>query len=52
MFQKKYVLLAAGGALAAGLLAWAFAPKPVAVETAAVVAGATSRASRRTAAPG
>lgn len=39
MFQKKYVLLAAGGVLAAGLLAWAFAPKPVAVETAAVVTG-------------
>jgi HlyD family secretion protein len=39
MFQKKYLLWAAGGALAAGLLAWAFAPRPVAVETAAVVSG-------------
>ena len=39
MFQKKYVLLAAGGLVAAGLLAWAFAPRPVAVETAAVVTG-------------
>jgi len=39
MFQKKYVLLAAGGLIAAGLLAWAFAPRPVAVETAAVVTG-------------
>jgi HlyD family secretion protein len=39
MFQKKYVLLAAGAALAVGLLAWAFTPNPVAVETAAIVTG-------------
>jgi HlyD family secretion protein len=39
MFQKKYVWLAGGSLIAAGLLAWAFAPRPVPVETAAVVAG-------------
>ena len=39
MFQKKYLLPAAVAAAAVALLAWAFWPKPVAVETAAVVTG-------------
>ena len=39
MFKKKYLVLAAGGAIAIGLLAWAFAPRAVAVETARVADG-------------
>lgn len=37
MIPKRYLLAGAGGAIAIGLLAWAFAPKPVTVETAAVL---------------
>ena len=36
MKKKTLLFLAAGGAVAAALLAWAFAPKPVEVETAVV----------------
>jgi HlyD family secretion protein len=39
MFQKKFLLLAAAGTVAAGLLAWAFSPKPVPVETGLVLGG-------------
>lgn len=39
MFRRKYLMLGAAGALAAALLAWAFSPKPVVVETAAIVQG-------------
>ena len=39
MFQKKYLLLGATGAVAAALLVWAFSPKPVAVETAVIASG-------------
>lgn len=39
MFRKKYVYIGASALVAVGLLAWAFAPKPVAVETAAVLDG-------------
>jgi HlyD family secretion protein len=38
-FERKYVLMAATAIVAAGLLAWAFAPRPVAVETSAVTKG-------------
>jgi len=36
-FQKKYLAWGAAAAAVVGLLAWAFAPRPVAVETAAVL---------------
>jgi len=36
MLQKKHLAYGAAALVAAGLLAWAFAPRPVAVETAAV----------------
>jgi HlyD family secretion protein len=39
MLQKRYLAVAAAGLAAAALLAWAFAPRPVTVETAAVVKG-------------
>lgn len=39
MFRKKYLLLGATAVAAAGLLAWAFSPKPVPVETATIVNG-------------
>ena len=39
MIRKTYVLGAAAVLAAAGLLAWSFAPRPVAVETAAVLSG-------------
>jgi HlyD family secretion protein len=39
MFRKKYLLLGATALAAAGLLAWAFSPKPVPVETATIVNG-------------
>jgi len=39
MLQKKTLLLAATGLATAALLAWAFAPRPVTVETAPVVQG-------------
>ena len=39
MFRKKYLLLGVTAAAAAGLLAWAFSPKPVPVETAAIANG-------------
>lgn len=39
MKKKTLLLLAAGGAAAAVLLAWAFAPRPVGVETATVASG-------------
>ena len=38
-WQKKYLVWAAAALAVAGLLAWAFAPKPVPVETAAVMTG-------------
>lgn len=39
MFRKKYLLLGAGAAGAVALLAWAFSPKPVPVETATIASG-------------
>ncbi|MFC5499408.1 efflux RND transporter periplasmic adaptor subunit [Caenimonas terrae] len=39
MFKKSYLIWAAGGAATIGLLAWAFAPRPVQVESAAVTVG-------------
>jgi len=39
MFRKKYLLLGATAVVAAGLLAWAFSPRPVPVETATIVNG-------------
>jgi HlyD family secretion protein len=39
MFRKKYLLLGATAVAAAGLLAWAFSPRPVPVETATIVNG-------------
>lgn len=39
MIRKKFLLLGAGGAAALGLLAWAFAPRPVAVEAGVVASG-------------
>lgn len=39
MFRRKTIYFGAGGLVAAGLLAWAFAPRPVPVETAAVLNG-------------
>ncbi|NNU43022.1 efflux RND transporter periplasmic adaptor subunit [Ramlibacter montanisoli] len=39
MFRKKYLLLGVTAVAAAGLLAWAFSPKPVPVETATIVNG-------------
>jgi len=39
MFQKKTLLLAAAGLATAALLAWAFAPRPITVETAPVLLG-------------
>jgi HlyD family secretion protein len=39
MFRKKYLLLGVTAVAAAGLLAWAFSPKPVPVETATIANG-------------
>ena len=39
MLQKKHIALAAAGLAAAALLAWAFSPRPVTVETAPVLQG-------------
>lgn len=39
MFRKKYLLLGATAVAAAGLLAWAFSPRPVPVETATIANG-------------
>lgn len=39
MLQKKTLLLAAAGVATVALLAWAFSPRPVTVETAAVLQG-------------
>jgi len=39
MFDRKYLVRAAAGIAAVGALAWAFAPKPVQVESAAVLGG-------------
>lgn len=39
MFRKKYLLLGATAVASAGLLAWAFSPKPVPVETATIANG-------------
>jgi HlyD family secretion protein len=39
MIQKKFLLLGATGVVAAGMLAWAFAPRPVAVEAGVVSSG-------------
>ena len=39
MFRKKYLLLGVTAVAAAGLLAWAFSPRPVPVDTATIVNG-------------
>jgi HlyD family secretion protein len=39
MFRKKYLLLGVTAVAAAGLLAWAFSPRPVPVETATIANG-------------